>query len=73
MPKLPSLTPKQLLKKLNKLGFTKDRTTGSHIVMYHQQTKRRAVVPIHLRDIPKGTLNSLLKEAGILREELLRK
>ncbi|OGM61409.1 hypothetical protein A3A52_01065, partial [Candidatus Woesebacteria bacterium RIFCSPLOWO2_01_FULL_39_14] len=65
--------PKQLLKKLNKLGFTKDRTTGSHIVMYHQQTKRRAVVPIHLRDIPKGTLNSLLKEAGILREELLRK
>ena len=73
MPKLPSLTPKQLLKKLNKLGFTKDNTTGSHIVMYHSKTHRRAVVPMHLKDIPKGTLNSLLKEAGVSREELLRK
>jgi len=72
MPKLPTLTPKQLLKKLNKLGFTKDHTTGSHIVMYHAETKRRAVVP-HLKDIPKGTLNSLLKEARIAREEILRK
>lgn len=40
--------------------------------MYHAETKRRAVVP-HLKDIPKGTLNSLLKEARIAREEILRK
>ncbi len=73
MPKLPVLTPKQLLRKLIKLGFTKDHTTGSHIVMLHQQTKRRAVIPMHLTDIPKGTLNSLLKEAGISREEILNK
>ena len=70
MPKLPSIKPKELIKKLQKLGFVKDHQTGSHFIMWHSKTKKRAVIPIHLRDIPKGTLNSLLKEAGILREEI---
>lgn len=72
MPKLPTLTPKQLLKKLTKPGFVTDHTTGSHIIMYHPLTKRRAVVPYHLKDLKKGTLNSLLKEAGISREDVLK-
>jgi predicted RNA binding protein YcfA (HicA-like mRNA interferase family) len=38
--------------------------------MYHPKTRRRAVIPHHLKDIPRGTLNSLLKEAGIPREEI---
>jgi len=29
------------------------------------------VVPSHNRDLPKGTLMSLLREAGSAREELL--
>jgi len=29
------------------------------------------VVPKHNRDIPKGTLMSLLREAGFTREELI--
>lgn len=72
MPKLPVLTPKKLLAKLKKLGFEEDHTTGSHFILYHVTTRRRAVVPIHLRDIPKGTLSSILREAGISREEILR-
>ena len=71
MPKLPALTPKQVLKKLGKLGFVQDHITGSHIILYHPQTKRRAVVPYHLKTLPKGTLHSLLKEAGIDRDEFL--
>jgi len=72
MPKLPSLTPKKVIKKLKRLGFVQDHITGSHIIMYHPNTDRRAVVPYHLKDIPKGTVLSLLKEAGIDREEFLR-
>lgn len=71
MPKLPSMTPKRLLKKLQAMGFEKDHITGSHIILYHPQTKRRAVVPHHLADIPKGTLSSILREASISRDELL--
>ena len=72
MPKLPSLTPKKVIKKLKKLGYIKDHATGSHLIFYHPKSKRRAVVPLHLKDIPKGTLHSLLKEAGIDREEFLK-
>lgn len=71
MPKLPSYTPKRLIKQLTALGFMKDHTTGSHVILYHPKTRKRAVVPHHLRDIPKGTLLSLLREAGISRDELL--
>ncbi len=71
MPKLPSLTPKKLIKKLKKLGFVEDHTTGSHMIFYHPASGRRANVPFHLTDIPKGTLSSLLRESGITRDELL--
>ncbi|MBI3282950.1 type II toxin-antitoxin system HicA family toxin [Candidatus Curtissbacteria bacterium] len=70
MAKLPSFTPKKLIKKLKSLGFIEDHKTGSHLVMYNPKTKRRAVIAYHLKDIPKGTLSSLLKEAGISKEEL---
>jgi len=41
--------------------------------MYNSKDGKRAVIPFHLKTIPKGTLNSLLKEAGIEREKILRK
>ncbi|MBI5613757.1 type II toxin-antitoxin system HicA family toxin [Candidatus Gottesmanbacteria bacterium] len=34
-------------------------------------TGRRAVVPMHLKDIKKGTLSSLLREAGIDKTEFI--
>ena len=70
MPKLPVLKPKELIKKLEKIGFIKDRQSGSHVVFYHPTTGKRAIVPHHLKEIKRGTLNSLLKEAGIDRSEL---
>ena len=70
MSKLTVLTPNKLIKKLKKLGFVEDHQTGSHIVMYDPKTKRRATIPYHLKDIKKGTLHSLLKEAGVSLKEL---
>lgn len=70
MPKLPALTPKKLIKILNKLGFQEDHKTGSHFVFYDPKTKRRAVVSFHTKDLPKGTILSILKQAGITKEEL---
>lgn len=73
MPKLPILKPRQLVKKLQKLGFTKDHQTGSHLVMFHPDTNRRAVVPIHLKDIPQGTLAAILRESQIDWKDFLKK
>ncbi|MEA1938692.1 MAG: type II toxin-antitoxin system HicA family toxin [Pseudomonadota bacterium] len=33
-------------------------------------SKRRVVVPLHKRDLPRGTLLEILKQAGISKEEL---
>ncbi len=61
MPKLPAIKSKELIKILEKLGFELDHSTGSHFIFYNPQTKKRAVIPYHLKDLPKGTLISILK------------
>ena len=44
---------------------------GSHQIFKNRSTGRMTVVPMHKRDLPKGTLLSILKQAGIDKEELL--
>ncbi len=70
MPKLPSLTPKKIIKILENKGFALDRVKGSHHVYYHRETRRRVIVPLHKKDLPKGTLLEILKQAGISKDEL---
>lgn len=70
MPKLPVITAKKLIKILEKLGFQLDHKTGSHFIFYNSINKRRAVVPFHTRDLPRGTVMSILKQAGLTKEEL---
>jgi predicted RNA binding protein YcfA (HicA-like mRNA interferase family) len=71
MPKLPSVKPRQLIRFLERAGFVLDHTSGSHLIYYNAVSRRRAVVPQHNRDLPKGTLMSLLREAGFTREDLI--
>jgi predicted RNA binding protein YcfA (HicA-like mRNA interferase family) len=70
MPKLPTITPQKIIKILQKNGFVLDRIKGSHHIYYHKGTKKRVVVPLHKKDLPKGTLLEILKQAGISKEEL---
>jgi len=70
MPRLPILTSKQVIKVLKQHGFQLDHTTGSHYIFYHPKTKQRVTVPYHARDLPKGTLRAILKQAGLAPEDL---
>jgi len=65
MPKTPRLTAKEVIKLLDSDGFILDHVTGSHYIFYHPIHKRRVTVPYHGKDLPIGTLKSILKEAGI--------
>ena len=65
MAKRGAMTPRGLIRLLKKHGFVEDHQTGIHSILYHPETKRRGVVPVHSRDIPKGTLDTILKSAGI--------
>ena len=66
----PSLTPKELVKILKKKGFVLDRSRGSHQLWLHPDTRKRAIVPMHTKDIPKGTFYAILKQAGIDKSEI---
>lgn len=72
MPRFPAFAPKQVIRKLKRLGFVEKRQKGSHKIFRHVTTNARAVVPFHQQTVPKGTMMRLLDEAGISREEFLR-
>jgi predicted RNA binding protein YcfA (HicA-like mRNA interferase family) len=55
MPKLPAVKPRQVIRFLEQNGFILDHTSGSHFIFYDPASRRRAVVPNHNRDLPKGT------------------
>jgi predicted RNA binding protein YcfA (HicA-like mRNA interferase family) len=66
----PSLTPKDVVRILKQKGFILDRSRGSHQIWLHPGSRKRAVIPMHNKDIPTGTLFSILKQAGIEKDEL---
>jgi predicted RNA binding protein YcfA (HicA-like mRNA interferase family) len=70
MPKLPVLTPKKLAGALEKAGFELMRIKGSHYYYYNRISEKIAVVPFHSKDIRKGTLHAILKDAEMSIEEL---
>jgi predicted RNA binding protein YcfA (HicA-like mRNA interferase family) len=62
---LPSVTGREVLKALMGVGFVHVSTKGSHAKVAHPDG-RVAVVPMHGgRDIPRGTLGSILRQAGL--------
>jgi len=64
-------SPKHLIKILELKGFLLKRISGSHHVYFHSQLKKVVVVPVHgSKDIPTGTFLSILKQAGISKDEI---
>ena len=68
--RLPSFTPKRLLRAFQHLGFAIDHQSGSHVVLYHPEG-RRAVIALHSRELKRGTLVGIIKQAGYTPEEFL--
>jgi predicted RNA binding protein YcfA (HicA-like mRNA interferase family) len=58
-----SLTPKDIVRILKQKGFVLDRSRGSHQVWLHPVSRKRAIIPMHNKDIPLGTLYAILKQA----------
>lgn len=68
--RLPAVKPKQLIKALEQRGWQLDRVRGSHHILVHPEQRRALPVPVHNRELKTGTLLSILRIAGISREEL---
>ena len=56
---------KELLKLLNQDGWQEKDQKGSHLQLIHPNKTGKVTVPVHGGDIPQGTLNAILKQAGL--------
>lgn len=69
--RLPVVSGRQPIRALEKAGWSVERTRGSHWSMSHPDVGYVVVVPLH-KELAKGTLNRILKDTGLSREELRR-
>jgi predicted RNA binding protein YcfA (HicA-like mRNA interferase family) len=68
MTKLPRISGRELVAALQKKNFVVRRQHGSHIVLRRDDPFAQVVVPDH-RELDKGTLRAILRQAGITIEE----
>lgn len=62
---MKSFTPKEIVSVLLSHGFIFLRSNGSHHLYINRETGKRTIVPMHCKDLKKGTLHAILKQAGI--------
>lgn len=67
MSKYPVCKPKELVKILQKIGFTFHRQKGSHQVFV--KAEKIVVVPMHKKDLKLSTQNNIIKGTGLTQEE----
>jgi predicted RNA binding protein YcfA (HicA-like mRNA interferase family) len=71
--KLPAVSGKQVIAALEKEGWYVKRVRGSHHVLRHSSIPDAIPVPVHgNREVKRGTLTSILRAAGVSRNEFAR-
>ena len=58
---------------LERAGFIVNRVTGSHYILKHPaKPNLRVTVPYHNLDLKRGTVQSIVKQAGFTNEQFLK-
>lgn len=70
MTRLPVVSGVEFVRAVARIGFTLDRTEGSHMILIGP-TGRRITVPRH-RELGRGLLRALIRDAGLTRDEFLQ-
>jgi predicted RNA binding protein YcfA (HicA-like mRNA interferase family) len=66
VPKLPRVSGAETVRALERLGFTKVRQSGSHVIL--RRESKGCVVPLH-DAVKVGTLAGVLRQAEVSVEE----
>ena len=59
------MSSRDLIVELRKVGWVLDRTAGSHHVFKHDLRPGIVVVPHPKKDLGKGLVNAIRKQAGL--------
>ena len=70
MSKLPQISGRECLKALSKVGFYLRRQEGSHMILRRDTPFAQVVVPDH-KQLDRGTLRAIIRQAGLDVEELV--
>jgi len=66
---LPVISGREVMAALSKIGYVMDRQRGSHMILRQQTSPyRRLTVPDH-KEVAKGTLRAIIRQAGLTIEE----
>jgi predicted RNA binding protein YcfA (HicA-like mRNA interferase family) len=71
MSRLPRISGKKCVKVLEQAGFYVKHQVGSHIVLRRDTPFAQVVVPDH-RELDKGTLRAIIRQAGLDVDEFIR-
>ncbi|MHB8523372.1 MAG: type II toxin-antitoxin system HicA family toxin [Limisphaerales bacterium] len=71
MPALPVLRGRKTVRAFERLGWQVARQRGSHIIMVKEGENVTLSIPDH-QEVAKGTLRSLIRNAGITVDEFTR-
>ena len=69
MSRLPALTSREVIRALERAGFREHRQRGSHKIF--KKEALRVTVPVHSGDLKKGTVRSIVEQAGFTIEEFI--
>jgi len=72
MHRLPVCRPVAVIRALQRAGFVLDHSTGSHRLFRHPARPGIVTVPFHRKDLKRGTLKSIIEQAGFSVEEFMQ-
>lgn len=69
---MASFKAREIVKILGKLGYIQKRQTGSHLIMYNPSLKKTIPVPIHAKELKRGLVKAIIKQADSTEKEFLK-
>lgn len=68
--RLPQVTAEQVRRALLRAGWYEVRRVGSHVQLRRDDRPEDVTLAMHRGDVPPGTLKSIMRQAGLTREQL---
>ena len=70
MTKLPVVSGREVVRALERAGFAQVSAKGSHCKLFHDERRLTVIAPLHRGALPRGTLGSILRQAGMTADDL---
>jgi len=70
MPRLPALSAREIVRAFGRAGYSQQRQTGSHLILYSAARSQTLSVP-NRNPVKRGTLRALIRQAGLSLDEFL--